>query len=152
LQTVADLEAPIVLMHIRGTPKTMQKLTDYQNLMAEICDFLQQRATAAIAAGVAPDKIALDPGIGFAKTFEQNLEILRHLPQVAALGYPLLVGVSRKGFLGHLLNQPDPQKRVWGTAAANCAAIAGGVDIIRVHDVAEMKDVAQVADAVWRHL
>lgn len=151
LATVAELGVPIVLMHLRGTPKTMQQLTDYQDLIAEVSDFLQQRAAAAIAAGITPAQIALDPGIGFAKTGAQNLELLRCLPQFAALGYPLLVGVSRKSFLGHILNQPDPQQRVWGTAAANCAAIAGGADILRVHDVAEMRDVVRVADAIWRH-
>lgn len=149
LATVADLQVPIVLMHLRGTPKTMQQLTDYEDLMSEIRSFLQVRAAAAIEAGILPNRIALDPGIGFAKTFAQNLEILRRLPSLK-LGYPLLVGTSRKGFIGHLLSQPDPQQRVWGTAATCCAAIAGGADILRIHDVQPMREVCRVADAIWR--
>lgn len=150
LATVAELEVPIVLMHIRGTPQTMQSLTDYADLIGEIGEFLTARAEAAIQAGIAPERIWIDPGIGFAKTFSQNLEILRELPRLKALGFPLLVGSSRKSFIGHLLNQPDPKQRVWGTAATCCAAIAGRADILRVHDVAQMRDVCRVADAVWR--
>lgn len=149
LPTVAKLNAPIVLMHIRGTPKTMQQMTDYEDLIGAIREFLQERVAAAIAAGIDPAHIAIDPGIGFAKTGRQNLEILRRLPDLQ-FGYPLLVGTSRKSFIGHLLNQPDPQKRVWGTAATCCAAIAGGADILRVHDVRELREVCTVADAVWR--
>lgn len=150
LPTVARLQVPIVLMHIRGTPKTMQQLTDYTDLVGEILSFLRQRAEAAISAGVSAQRIALDPGIGFAKTYHQNLEILRQLGTFRALGYPLLVGVSRKSFIGHILEQPNPQERQWGTAAANCAAVAGGADIVRVHDVFEMSQVCRVADAIWR--
>jgi dihydropteroate synthase len=128
----------------------MQQFTNYQNLMAEIAEFLSHRAAAAITAGIAPNHILLDPGIGFAKTFAQNLEILRQLPHLRELGFPLLVGTSRKSFIGHLLNQPDPQQRAWGTAATCCAAIEGGADILRVHDVPEMRDVCIVADAIWR--
>jgi dihydropteroate synthase len=150
LATVADLGVPIVLMHMRGNPRTMQQLIDYQDLMGEITAFLQQRAAAAIAAGIEPTRIAIDPGIGFAKTGAQNLEILRQLPALRTLGYPVLVGPSRKSFIGHILNQPDPRDRVWGTAAAACAVVAGGSDILRVHDVREMRDVCRVADAIWR--
>lgn len=150
LPTVADLGVPIFLMHLRGTPKTMQQLTDYQDLIGEICRWLDDRATAAIAAGISPSKIGIDPGIGFAKTMPQNLEILRHVSKMRDLGFPVLVGPSRKSFIGTLLNQPDPQQRVWGTAAACCRAIASGADILRVHDVQPMVEVAQVADALWR--
>lgn len=150
LPTVAELGVPIVLMHLRGTPRTMQTLTDYQDLVGEIKAFLAQRIEAAIAVGVEPGQIAIDPGIGFAKTAAQNLELLRHLPDLRSLGCPVLVGPSRKSFIGHLLNQPDPQARVWGTAAASCAVVAGGADILRVHDVREMRDVCRVADAIWR--
>jgi dihydropteroate synthase len=148
--TVAELGVPIVLMHLRGTPKTMQQLTDYQDLMAEIYDFLARRIEVAIAAGIPQDRIMLDPGIGFAKTFEQNLEILRKLGQLRSLGCPLLVGSSRKRFIGHLLNQPDPQARDWGTAATCCAVISQGADMLRVHDAKAMHDVCRVADAIWR--
>lgn len=150
LPTVAALKVPLVLMHIRGTPQTMQQLTDYDDVISDIHTFLQARLDAAIACGIERDRIAIDPGIGFAKTYAQNLEILRRLPELHALGCPLLVGVSRKSFIGHLLNQPDPKKRVWGTAGACCAAIVGGAALLRIHDVRELKDVCRVADAVFR--
>ena len=150
LPTIAELQVPIVLMHLRGTPKTMQQFTDYQDLMGEISDFLARRVEAAIASGISSDRIILDPGIGFAKTFDQNLEILRRLSDLRSLGCPILVGASRKRFIGHLLNQPDPQQRVWGTAATCCAAIAAKADILRVHDVAPLREVCTVADAIWR--
>lgn len=150
LPTIAELGVPIVLMHLRGTPKTMQKLTEYTDLMGEIYRFLKNKSEQAIALGIPREHIALDPGIGFAKTYAQNLEILRRLSELRSLGFPILVGPSRKSFIGHLLNQPDPQQRVWGTAAACCAAIAAGADVLRVHDVPEMRDVCRVADAVFR--
>lgn len=150
LSAVADLGVPITLMHLRGTPATMQQQTDYQDLIGEIYEFLERRIEDAVAVGVKPSKIAIDPGIGFAKTSAQNVELLRHLGKLRELGAPILVGPSRKSFIGWILDQPDPQKRVWGTAAACCAAIAGGADILRVHDGAEMYDVCRVADAVWR--
>jgi dihydropteroate synthase len=150
LPTVAKLGVPIILMHIRGTPETMQKLTDYQDLIGELVAFLQERIEAAVAAGVQRDLIAIDPGIGFAKTYAQNIEILRYLTAFHPLNAPLLVGVSRKSFIGHILEQPNPKERIWGTAAACCAAIAQGADILRVHDVREMGDVCRVADAIWR--
>jgi dihydropteroate synthase len=150
LSTVAELGVPIALMHLRGTPKTMQQLTDYQDLMGEIGQFLADRVQAAVAAGIDRHRILLDPGIGFAKTGAQNLVILRQLAQFQALGCPLLVGTSRKSLIGQILQQPDPKQRVWGTAATCCAAIAGGADLLRVHDVAQMRDVCRVADAIWR--
>lgn len=150
LSTVAQLGVPIVLMHIRGTPETMQQLTDYQDLIGDIYGFLEGQLAAAERAGIERSRLIIDPGIGFAKTLEQNLEILRQLPTFRALGVPILVGVSRKSFIGRLINQPDPKGRVWGTAAACCSAIAGTADILRVHDVLEMRDVCRVADAIWR--
>lgn len=147
---VAKLGVPIVLMHIRGTPETMQNLTDYQDLIAEIYQFLERQITVAVAAGIERSRLIIDPGIGFAKTSEQNLEILRQLPKLHSLDVPMLVGPSRKSFIGRILNQPQPKARVWGTAAACCAAIAGSADILRVHDVLEMHDVCLVADAIWR--
>ncbi|WP_338440904.1 dihydropteroate synthase [Synechococcus elongatus IITB4] len=150
LSLAAERQAPIVLMHLRGTPQTMQQLTDYDDVVTAVHTGLAERREAAIAAGVQPDQIILDPGIGFAKTAEQNLELLRRQQELTTLGCPLLVGVSRKSFIGKILNQPDPQQRIWGTAAACTAAIAHGADILRVHDVAAMVDVARVADAIWR--
>ncbi|MCF2149443.1 dihydropteroate synthase [Desmonostoc muscorum LEGE 12446] len=150
LPTIASLGVPIILMHIRGTPQTMQQMTDYQDLMAEIFSFLQKQIAAATAAGIDRDKVIIDPGIGFAKNYEQNLEIFQQLRSLRALNCPILVGASRKSFIGRILNQPDPKARVWGTAAACCAAIVNGADILRVHDVQEMRDVSLVADAIFR--
>ncbi|BAY32456.1 dihydropteroate synthase [Nostoc carneum NIES-2107] len=150
LPTVASLGVPIVLMHIRGTPQTMQQQTDYQDLMAEIYNFLAKQIATAIAVGIDQQKIIIDPGIGFAKNYEQNLEIFRRLRSLRALNCPILVGPSRKSFIGRILNQSDPKARVWGTAAACCGAIFNGADILRVHDVKEMRDVSLVADALYR--
>jgi dihydropteroate synthase len=150
LPVVAQLGIPIVLMHMRGTPQTMQQLTEYGDLIGEIYEFLERQLAAAEGAGIERSRLIVDPGIGFAKTGEQNLEILRQLPRFGSLGVPILVGVSRKSFIGRILNQPDPKGRVWGTAAACCGAIAGLADILRIHDVLEMRDVCRVADAIWR--
>lgn len=150
LATVAELKVPIVLMHLRGNPKTMQQLTDYEDLTGEVIGFLRARVTAAIEAGIAPDLIAIDPGIGFAKTAEQSLQLLQELAKFKVLNCPILVGTSRKSFIGKILNQADPSQRIWGTAATCCGAIANGANILRVHDVAQMYDVMRVADAIWR--
>jgi dihydropteroate synthase len=148
LATVAQLGVPIILMHMRGTPETMQQLTQYEDLMGQIVAVLEAKIEKALKSGI--KEIIIDPGIGFAKTYEQNLEILRQIPQLRKLGYPILVGASRKSFIGHILNQPDPKKRVWGTASACCAAISGGADVVRVHDLPEMVEVCRVADAIYR--
>ncbi|NEP02193.1 MAG: dihydropteroate synthase [Symploca sp. SIO2E9] len=150
LPVVAQLRVPIILMHIRGTPQTMQQLTEYEDLIGEISAFLQNQIAAAEAAGIERERLIIDPGIGFAKTAEQNLVILQQLSAFKSLGVPLLVGVSRKSFIGRILNQPNPKDRVWGTAAACCAAIASGADILRVHDLPEMRDVCRVTDAICR--
>lgn len=151
LTTVARLNVPLILMHIRGTPKTMQSLTDYQDVVAEVREFLKKQVTKATAAGIAQDKIIIDPGIGFAKTASQSLELLQRLTELKALELPILVGVSRKSFMNPILQQKDPKKRVWGTAAACTSAIAKGADILRVHDVTNMYDVCRVADAIERN-
>lgn len=147
---VAELDVPIIVMHLRGTPQTMQQLTQYQDIIEEILQFLAERVHCALEKGIKRSHLIIDPGIGFAKNYDQNLELLRKLATFRALDLPLLVGVSRKSFIGHILQQNDPQQRVWGTAAACCAAIAGGADILRVHDVAPIRQVCQVADAIWR--
>ena len=148
--TVASLNVPLILMHIRGNPQTMQQMTDYQDVIEEISNFLLQQITYSVAAGIKREKIIIDPGIGFAKNLEQNLEILRRLTELKKLNCPILVGPSRKSFIGRILNQPNPKARVWGTAAASCAAILNGADILRVHDVEQMRDVSMVADAIKR--
>lgn len=150
LPTVASLNVPIVLMHIQGTPQTMQKFTDYENLITDIYNFLSGQITNARLVGIDQNKIIIDPGIGFAKNHQQNLEIFRQLESLKTLNSPILVGPSRKSFIGNILNQPDPKLRVWGTAAACCAAIFNGADILRVHDVQEMQEVTLVADAIFR--
>ncbi|MBH8572332.1 dihydropteroate synthase [Nostocaceae cyanobacterium CENA369] len=150
LSTVASLDVPIILMHIKGTPLTMRQMTDYQDLMGEIYNFLAKQIAAATATGINREKIIIDPGIGFAKNYEQNLEIFRRLQSLKALNSPILVGASRKSFIGRILNQPEPKARVWGTAVACCAAIFNGADILRVHDVREMRDVSLVADVLLR--
>ncbi|MBH8552404.1 dihydropteroate synthase [Nostocaceae cyanobacterium CENA357] len=150
LPTVASLDVPIVLMHTRGTPQTMQQMTNYQDVVQEIISFLAQQIAIATTTGINPNKIIIDPGIGFAKNYEQNLEIFRRLNLLKALNSPILVGASRKSFIGRILNQPEPKARVWGTAAACCAAIFNGADILRVHDVKEIGEVSLVADALFR--
>ncbi|MFW6358161.1 MAG: dihydropteroate synthase [Chroococcales cyanobacterium] len=147
---VAQLDVPMILMHIRGTPKTMQKQTDYQDLIGDIIQFLSDQIEAAVKAGIRRSHLIIDPGIGFAKNHEQNLEILRRLSEFSTLNVPILVGTSRKSFIGRILNKQDPKSRVWGTAATCCAAIASSTDILRVHDVAEMYDVCRVTDAIYR--
>lgn len=150
LPLIGERQVPAILMHMRGTPKTMQSLTQYDDVVAEVAEKLQQYVQAAIACGVSPEQVILDPGIGFAKTQDQNLQLLRELPQFHQLGYPLLLGVSRKSFIGRILDRPEAKDRVWGTAAACTAAIAAGVDILRVHDLPAMSDVARVADVLLR--
>ncbi|HBQ98832.1 MAG TPA: dihydropteroate synthase [Cyanobacteria bacterium UBA11691] len=148
LATVAHLRVPIILMHMRGTPETMQQLTNYEDLMGEIVGVLGEKIQKALKAGI--KEIIIDPGIGFAKTYDQNVQILRQIPGLRELGYPVLIGASRKSFIGHILNEPDPKSRVWGTAAACCAAISGGADMVRVHDLPQMVEVCRVADAIYR--
>jgi dihydropteroate synthase len=150
-ETVAQLGVPYVLMHMRGTPATMTQMTDYDDVVSEILAFFERQIDRAIAAGIARSKIMLDPGIGFAKQYHQSIELIRQLDRLQILDLPLLVGVSRKSFIGKILNQPDPERRLWGTAAACCAAISRGADILRVHDVAEMVDVSRVADVMFRN-
>lgn len=151
LTMVAQLNVPLILMHIRGTPKTMQSLTDYQDVVAEVAEFLKIQVAKATTSGIAKDKIIIDPGIGFAKTAEQSLQLLQRLAELKALELPILVGVSRKSFLRPILHQNDPKERVWGTAAACYGAIARGADILRVHDVSQMYDICRVADAIERN-
>jgi dihydropteroate synthase len=150
LSTVGCLSVPYIMMHMRGTPKTMQQMTDYTDVVGEILAFFQIQIERASECGIDRSNIIIDPGIGFAKTYQQNIELVRQLDRFEILDLPLLVGVSRKSFIGKILDQPDPNRRLWGTAAACCAAIDRGVDILRVHDVAEMVDVCRVADVMFR--
>jgi dihydropteroate synthase len=147
---VADYNVPVVLMHMRGTPLTMQKNTRYTSVVDEIRDFLQERIDSAVTQGIAPEKIIIDPGIGFGKSLENgNLVILKKLSAFAGLGRPILVGTSRKAFIGKLLGA-EPHAREEGTAATVAIAIYNGAHFIRVHDVRGMRQVALVAEAIRR--
>jgi dihydropteroate synthase len=137
--------ASIVLMHTKGTPKTMQMNPNYSNVTEEVKQFLLERIESARNAGIG--QIMIDPGIGFGKKFEHNIQLLKELQSFLPLGYPLLVGVSRKSFLGAILNVP-PDDRIEGTAAAVTASILHGAHIIRVHEVKAMKRIAMVSDAL----
>jgi dihydropteroate synthase len=147
---------PIILMHMRGEPGTMQKGKFARDVFRDVSSGLRAAVARARRAGIARSHIVLDPGIGFGKSCRQNLELLANLPRLATLGFPLLVGTSRKAFLGATLGSAHspapPDQRIWGTAATVTAAILGGAHIVRVHDVAEMAQVARVADAVAAEL
>src|ERR1700730_12854938 len=143
---------PLILMHMRGEPQTMQKKPFARDVMKDVTQGLRASISMARKAGIAKSQIIIDPGIGFGKSFEQNYELLRRLPELAKLGYPLLVGTSRKGFLGATLardgKSAPPEERLWASAATVTASILGGTHIVRVHDVAEMAHVARVADCL----
>jgi dihydropteroate synthase len=139
---------PLILMHMRGEPRTMQKQPFARDVLRDVPAGLRRAVGVARRAGVPKSQIVLDPGLGFGKSHAQNYELLASLPQLVRLGFPLLVGASRKGFIGATLGGLPPNERVWGTAASVAAAILGGAHIVRVHDVAEMLQVAHVADAI----
>lgn len=149
-KVVSDYKVPVVIMHIKGTPKNMQVNPTYEALIPEILHYFRERTAFAVASGIREDLIVIDPGIGFGKTFNHNLVILNNLHRIAGLGKPVLVGPSRKAFLGRLLNGAAPDERIEGTAAAVAISIMKGAHIVRVHDVKEMARVARVADAIKR--
>ena len=141
---VAASRAAVCLMHMQGTPQTMQSAPHYDDVVAEVCAFLRQRAETCVAAGIAPDRIALDPGFGFGKTMQHNLQLLAGLSQLADGRLPLLVGLSRKSMLGKLLGRAVDQRLAGSLALATIAAL-NGARIIRSHDVAETRDAVAVA-------
>ena len=151
-EVAAQRRVPLILMHMRGEPRTMQIGPFARDVIKDVMQGLRQSVATARKSGVAKSQIILDPGIGFGKSFAQNYELLQKLPQLAKLGYPLLVGPSRKGFLGATLardgKSAPPQERIWGTAATVTASILNGAHIVRVHDVNEMVQVARVADCL----
>ena len=151
-EVAARRRVPLILMHMRGEPRTMQAGPFARDVMKNVMRGLRKSVAAARRAGVAKSQIIVDPGIGFGKSFAQNYELLQKLPQLTMLGYPLLVGTSRKGFLGAILTRDGipapPEERIWGTAATVTASILNGAHIVRVHDVAEMAQVARVADCL----
>jgi len=144
---VARSGAAVVLMHMQGTPQTMQTAPTYDDVVAEVARFLGERMQAALEAGIAKTNIVLDPGIGFGKLLEHNLELVNRLRELAMLDRPLLVGVSRKAFIGRMVGRAA-EHREWGTAAAVALAVDRGARILRVHDVAMMTDVVRVAAAI----
>ncbi|MCX7007418.1 MAG: dihydropteroate synthase, partial [Kiritimatiellaeota bacterium] len=144
--TVAEFQAGVVLMHCQGTPETMQQEPQYNDVVAEVREFLSARMDALVEAGLPRENMAVDPGFGFGKTLEHNLTLLRQLDQFTRLGRPILVGLSRKSMLGTLTGQKRPEHRVNGGLAAVAAAILRGARLVRTHDVAATRDAVRVAD------
>jgi len=144
---VAAAKLPVVLMHMLGTPQTMQQSPRYQDVVEEVKEFLRRRIRFALEAGVSAERIIIDPGIGFGKNLDHNLALLRGLPSLASLGQPLLVGPSRKTFVGKLLDA-GPEERLEGSLAAAVAAVLAGANIIRTHDVKESRRAIRIADAL----
>jgi dihydropteroate synthase len=139
---------PVILMHTQGTPATMQAEPKYADVVAEVLEYLLARATRAEEFGIAKERIFIDPGIGFGKTLNHNLTLLRNMDKFVASGYRVLVGTSRKSFIGKITGQEKPADRIFGTAATVALCAAAGVSILRVHDVAQMLDVIKVTEAI----
>lgn len=150
-EVVAEFGCPVVVMHIKGTPKNMQENPVYDDVVGEVMAYLQGSIEMALQAGVQKEKVIVDPGIGFGKTASHSLEILHRLAEFKALGQPILTGTSRKSFIGKVLDLP-PAERLEGTAATVALSIASGADLVRVHDVKAMKRVVRMTDAIirWR--
>jgi len=147
-KVVSEYKVPVVVMHIKGKPRDMQINPVYEALIPEILDYLRGSIRIAHEAGIPDNMIVIDPGIGFGKTFEQNLSIIHNLQEFTLLEKPVLIGASRKAFIGKILGDAPPEERFEGTAAAVAISILNGANIIRVHDVQEMVKVAKVADAI----
>jgi dihydropteroate synthase len=147
---VAEAGCPVVLMHMKGEPKTMQEEPRYEDVVREVRDFLAQRAEVAVAAGVRPENVIVDPGIGFGKNLDHNLALLRDLDVLVDLGFPVLVGASRKRFIGNITGVEEARERVFGTVATTVLAYQKGARFFRVHDVRANRDALAVAEAVLR--
>jgi dihydropteroate synthase len=147
---IAETGAAVVLMHMQGTPQTMQQAPHYENVTEEVTAFLREQVQAAIGHGIRGSQIILDPGFGFGKLREHNIQLLAEFDMLTNLGYPVLAGVSRKQFIGHLVQQPV-HERVYGTAGAVAVAVLKGAQIIRVHEVRAMRETASVVSAIARH-
>lgn len=148
LQVAVEVDVPVCLMHKQGDPATMQKRPHYSDVLHEVQSFLQDRADNCLAAGIRAENIYLDPGIGFGKTVDHNLLLLKGLAEIRALGYPVLLGVSRKSFIGDILGQEAPAERLVGSVAAASWGWLQGADILRVHDVAETRQALRVLMAI----
>jgi dihydropteroate synthase len=150
----AERRCGVVLMHMQGTPRTMQEAPAYDDVVEDVRAFLAERIEAARGAGIEEERVWVDPGIGFGKTVEHNLELLRRLGELRDLGRPIVVGTSRKSFIGKLTGR-DVDERLGGTIASSVLALAGGAEVLRVHDVAETRQAVQVAETIlgrraWR--
>jgi dihydropteroate synthase len=145
---VADAQCPVILMHMQGEPKTMQREPRYEDVVSEVRDFLRSRAEHAVSAGVRPEDIIVDPGIGFGKNLDHNLALLRNLQAVVDLGFPVLIGVSRKRFIGSITGVEEAAERVFGTVATTVLAYEKGATLFRVHDVRSNREALAVAEAV----
>lgn len=148
LTVASERETPIILMHMQGTPSTMQNNPFYDDVVAEVIDSLKARVKAALEAGIKTENIALDPGIGFGKRREDNIELLAHLAELVNIGYPVLLGTSRKRFMGSLCAVSDPAELVVATAVTTALGVISGVSLFRVHDVKENKQAVDVAWAI----
>jgi len=147
-ELAAERDVPVVLMHMQGSPKTMQVEPKYDDVVGEVSEFLLGRAKRAEDFGIARERIFIDPGIGFGKTLEHNILLLKNLDRFVSSSYRVLVGPSRKSFLGKITGRENPAERIFGTAATVALSVAAGVSVVRVHDVAEMVDVVKIANAL----
>ncbi len=148
LNVASDFDVPIILMHMQGTPQTMQDNPSYQQVVEEVCEALKCRVEEALAAGVKKENIIVDPGIGFGKKRQDNIDLLAHLDQIVAIGYPVLLGTSRKRFMGSLCDVSEPSELVTATAVTTALGVMSGVPLFRVHDVKENKQAIDVAWAI----
>jgi dihydropteroate synthase len=147
-QLAAEQKVPVILMHMQGTPRTMQVEPKYKDVVSEVLKFLLDRAKRARKFGIPKQRIFIDPGIGFGKTVEHNLQLLANIDKFIKTGYRVLVGPSRKHFIGKITGKEDPTDRTFGTAAAVALCASAGVSILRVHDVAKMLEVAKIVNAI----
>ena len=149
VEVVARYKAPVIIMHMKGTPKTMQEAPDYEDVISQIYDYIDKKISFALSRGIDRDKIIIDPGIGFGKRLEDNIEIIRRLREFKSLGRPILVGTSRKSFIGSILKK-STNNRLYGSLGSYAYAIINGADILRVHDVLETRDLVKVIDRIKR--
>ncbi len=148
-KVIAGTKVPFVITHSRGNSQTMKNLCNYENVVEEVLSELLIQVDKAISAGVSSEQIIIDPGIGFAKNTSQNLSLLTNLNVFINSNYPVLIGPSRKRFIGDVLNEPDPLKRIFGTSAVVCKCVEAKVNIIRLHDIHEMKQLIKMASILW---
>ena len=145
---IADKGSPYVLTHSRGNSKTMDSLATYKNVVKEVKNELSNQIDLALSKGIKNEQIIIDPGIGFAKNVDQNLTLLRNLEEFVSMNYPVLIGASRKRFIGSVINEPDPNKRIFGNAAVASRCVIAGVDILRVHDIKEISQVITMTKSI----